>query len=295
MRMSIGFVGLGTMGEPIANNLRKAGHEVTVWNRTAAKASHIVSKGGKLARTPRECATGKDLVFTCLADEKALEAVLEGPDGILAGLAKGDTLVDLSTAGTREARSLAARAADRGVAFLCAPILGSKRAAEQSQIVLLVGGPAAAREKARPALHAVSARVVDVGDAVQAALMKLCVNAVGGAMLAGFGEALALGASGGLPIWKLVEVIQASPFHSPLFLVKGELVERGDYAPRFTVNLAEKDQRLAQEAAADQGAKVPINEAVRRLLSDAAESGRGGQDVAAVADLLLEWAKARKP
>lgn len=292
--MRIGFLGLGTMGEPIANNLRKAGHDVTVWNRTAAKADHIVSKGGRLARTPRECATGRDLVFTCVSDERALEAVLEGPDGALAGLAKGDTLVDLSTAGTRAARSVATRAADRGVSFLAAPILGSKTAAQQAQVVLLVGGPAPAREKARPALHAVSARIIDLDDAVQAALLKLCVNAVGGAMIAGFGEALALGASGGLPIWKVVEVIEASPFHSPLFLVKGELVERQDYAARFAIALAEKDQRLAQEAAADQGAKAPVNEAVRRLLADAVESGRGEQDVAAVADLFLEWAKAKK-
>jgi 3-hydroxyisobutyrate dehydrogenase-like beta-hydroxyacid dehydrogenase len=291
MRMRIGFLGLGTMGEPIANNLRKAGHDLTVWNRTAAKAQHIVSKGGKLARTARECAAGRDLVFTCVSDEAALEAVLEGPDGALAGLAKGDTLIDLTTAGTRSARSVAGRAADRGIAFLSAPILGSKTAAEQAQIVLLVGGPAAAREKTRAALHAVSARVIDLEDASQAALMKLCVNAVGGAMVAGFGEALALGASGGLPIWKLVEVIQASPFHSPLFLVKGELIEKGDYAPRFTIALAEKDQRLAQEAAADQGAKVPVNEAVRRLLAEAAAAGRGSQDVAALADLLLGWAK----
>ncbi len=119
--MRIGFLGLGTMGEPVANNLRKAGHELTVWNRTAAKASHIVSKGGKLARTPKDCAAGKDLVFTCVSDEKALEAVLEGPDGALAGLTRGDTLIDLSTAGTRSARSVAKRAADRGVAFLSAP------------------------------------------------------------------------------------------------------------------------------------------------------------------------------
>jgi 3-hydroxyisobutyrate dehydrogenase-like beta-hydroxyacid dehydrogenase len=294
MRMRIGFLGLGTIGEPIANNLRKAGHDLTVWNRTAAKAEHIVSKGGKLARTPRECASGRDLVFTCLSDEKALDAVLEGSDGALAGLARGDTLVDLSTVGTRAAKNVAARAADRGVSFVCAPVLGSKLAAQQAQLVLLAGGPAAAREKARPALHAISARVIDLDDAVQAALMKLCVNAVGGAMIAGFGEALALGASGGLPIWKLVEVIQASPFHSPLYLVKGELVERQEYAPRFSVALAEKDQRLAQEAAADQGAKMPVNQAVRRLLADAAESGRGDQDVAAVVDLLLDWAKAKK-
>ena len=293
MRMRIGFLGLGTMGEPIANNLRKAGHDVTVWNRTPAKAGHIVSKGGKLARTARECAAGKDLVFTCLADEKALDAVLESADGCLAGLAAGDVLVDLSTAGARSAKAVAKRAAERGIQYLCAPILGSKTAAEQAQIVLLVGGPGAAREKARPALHAVSARIIELDDAVQAALMKLCVNAVGGAMIAGFGEAIALGASGGLPIWKIVEVIQASPFHSPLFLVKGELVERQDWAPRFAISLAEKDQRLAQEAASDQGAKAPINEAVRRLLSEAVESGRGEKDVAAVADLFLEWVRKR--
>src|SRR5512141_1814627 len=111
MRMRIGFLGLGTMGEPIANNLRKSGHDLTVWNRTPSKADHIVSKGGKLVRTARECAAGKDLVFTCVADEKALDAVLDGADGALAGLAKGDVLVDLSTAGVRSARQVAERAA----------------------------------------------------------------------------------------------------------------------------------------------------------------------------------------
>src|SRR5512142_83814 len=111
MRMRVGFVGLGTMGEPIANNLRRAGHELTVWNRTAARASHIVSKGGKLAESPRACAAGRDLVFTCVSDEVALEAVLEGPDGVLAGLAPGDVLVDLTTAGVRSARSVAERVA----------------------------------------------------------------------------------------------------------------------------------------------------------------------------------------
>jgi 3-hydroxyisobutyrate dehydrogenase-like beta-hydroxyacid dehydrogenase len=290
MRMRIGFLGLGTMGEPIANNLRKAGHDLTVWNRTASKADHIVSKGGRLARTPKECAAGRDLVFTCLADEKALEAVLDGAEGALAGMKKGDLLVDMSTAGVRSARTVTARVEELGASFLACPILGSKTAAEQAQIVLVLGGPAAARERARPALRAVSARVFELDDAVHAALLKLCVNAVGGAMIAGFGEALALGVSGGLPVARIVEVIQASPFHSPAFLVKGDLVEKKDFAPRFAIALAEKDQRLAQEAAAEQGAKVPINEAVRRLLAAAVEGGRGDKDIAAVADLFLEWA-----
>ena len=293
MRLRIGFLGLGTMGAPIANNLRKAGHDVTVWNRTASKTEHIVKKGAKLARTPRECAAGRDIVLTCLSDEKALDAVLDGPDGVLAGLAEGDVVVDLTTAGVRAARSVAERVGKRGARFVACPILGSRAAAEKAQIVLVVGGPAAARDRARPALHAVSARMFELDDPAQAALMKLCINAVGGAMITAFGEALALGASGGLEVARIVEVLQASGFHSPLFLMKGELVVQRDWTPRFAIHLAEKDERLAQDAAADQGAKVPISEAVRRLFADAVESGRGDQDIAAVADLFLEWAKVR--
>src|SRR5919198_4749738 len=106
MRMRIGFVGLGTMGAPVANNLRKAGYTVTVWNRTPSKADAIVKKGATQATTPRACATGQDLVFLCLADERAVEAVLGGPEGVLAALKPGDVLVDTSTSGTREARAI---------------------------------------------------------------------------------------------------------------------------------------------------------------------------------------------
>jgi 3-hydroxyisobutyrate dehydrogenase-like beta-hydroxyacid dehydrogenase len=292
--MRIGFLGLGTMGEPIANNLRKSGHDLTVWNRTPSKADHIVSKGGKLARTPRECAAGRDLVFTCVSDDKALEAVLEGPDGALAGLAKGDVLVDMSTAGTRSAASVAERTARAGASFVACPILGSRHAAEQAQVVLVAGGPPAARERARPALHAVSARMFEMDEPVQAALVKLCVNAVGDAMIAGFAEALALGTTGGLTVGRIVEVLQASSFHSPMFLIKAEVVERKAFAPGFAVRLAEKDQRLAQEAAAQHGIRTPVNEAVRRLFAEAMESGRGDKDVASLTELLFEWAKVKR-
>ncbi len=292
--MNIGFLGLGTMGAPLANNLRKSGHAVTVWNRTAQRADPLVRKGARRAATPRECATGRDLVMTCLSDEKAIEAVLGGPDGALAGLAAGDLLVDTSTAGTRCTRSTEEKVKARGASFLAAPLLGSRAAAEKAQLVVLAGGAAKDRDRARPALHAVSARIIDLDEALQAALMKLVVNAIGGAMIAGFGEALALGASGGLGVQQIVDTVQASSFHSPLFLMKGEQVLNGDYAPRFAIALAEKDQRLAQEAAADQGAKMPISSAVRRLFADAIESGRGDKDMSAVADLFFEWAGVKR-
>ncbi|HEU4385460.1 MAG TPA: NAD(P)-dependent oxidoreductase [Anaeromyxobacteraceae bacterium] len=288
--MKIGFLGLGTMGAPMANNLRKSGHAVTVWNRTPARAEPLVRKGARQARTPRECAAEKDAVFACLADEKALEAVLGGADGALAGLSAGDLLVDTSTAGVKEARSVEERLTQKGAHFLAAPLLGSRASAEKAQLTVVVGGPAQARERARPALKAISARIVELDTAPQAALMKLVVNALGGAMIAGFGEALALGASGGLDLARMIDTIQASSFHSPLYLMKGEQILQRDFAPRFAIHLAEKDQRLAQEAAAEQGATMPINASVRRLLTDAIESGRGDKDLCAVADLLFEWA-----
>lgn len=293
MRLRLGFIGLGTMGEPIANNLRKAGHELTVWNRTASKCEGLRQKGAVAAASPKACAEGKDAVLVCVSDEKALDAVLDGPQGVLAGLKAGDVVVDLSTSGTRATKGAAERCAAKGASLVSAPLLGSRAAAEKAQLVVVAGGPAAARERVRPALHAVSARIFELDSAVQAALLKLCVNAVGGAMITALGEALALGASGGLDGAKVLEVLQASTFHSPLYLMKGELVLTGDYAPRFKLSLAEKDQRLAQEAAADQGAPAPVNAAVRQLLGEVAAAGHAGQDVAAVAGRLLELTRAK--
>jgi 3-hydroxyisobutyrate dehydrogenase-like beta-hydroxyacid dehydrogenase len=290
MRMKIGFLGLGTMGFPMAHNLARAGHAVTGWNRTAAKAEPLVAKGARPAETPRHCATGQDLVFTCLADERAVEEVLEGDQGVLAGLSAGEILVDVSTSGVRATRWMEERVTARGAALVAAPVLGSKAAAERAQLVVVAGGPPAALDRARPALHAISARLVELDDPARAALMKLVVNAIGGAMIAGFGEALALGAAGGLDLAKIIETVQASSFHSPIYLMKGEQVLARDWKPRFSIALAEKDQRLAQEAAAELGARMPVNGAVRRLFADAVESGRGDRDLAAVADLCFERA-----
>ncbi|HEX7489213.1 MAG TPA: NAD(P)-dependent oxidoreductase [Anaeromyxobacteraceae bacterium] len=286
--MRIGFLGIGTMGAPLANNLRKAGYAVTAWNRTAARLAPLVEKGASAAATPRACAEGKDLVFTCLADERALAAVLDGPEGALSGLRRGDLLVDTSTAGTRATRAIRAQVEGLGAEFVSAPLLGSRPAAEKAQLVVVAGGPASARDRARPALHAISARLLELEDAVQAALMKLVVNSVGGAMVTALGEALALGASGGLALSAVIETLQASSFHSPIYLMKGEQIVNGDYAPRFALALAEKDQRLAQEAAADQGARLIVNDAVRRLFGEALERGRGEKDMCAVAEMLLE-------
>jgi 3-hydroxyisobutyrate dehydrogenase-like beta-hydroxyacid dehydrogenase len=269
--------------EIINSTLRSAGHPVhCTWVRDVAGLGDALAQVG-----PR-------LIFLCVTDEKAVDAVLDGPDGILAGLQPGAVLVDCSTAGVRSARGSAEKAKARGASFVAAPLLGSRAAAEKAQLTIIAGGPADAREKARPALRALSARIIELDSAADAALMKLVVNTVGGAMMAAYAEGLALGAAGNLDLAKVVETLQASSFHSPLFLMKGEQILSKDWAPRFALTLAEKDQRLAQEAAADQGAKMPVNAAVRRLFADAIEAGRGADDMCAVADVYFGWANVKK-
>jgi 3-hydroxyisobutyrate dehydrogenase-like beta-hydroxyacid dehydrogenase len=294
MRMRIGFLGLGTMGFPMAHNLVRAGHAVTVWNRTGSKGEPLLKKGATRADTPRQAAAGQDLVFTSLSDEQALEQVLEGEHGVLAGIGDGGILVDTSTSGVRETRSMEQRLTAKHATLIAAPVLGSKAAAEKAQLVVIAGGAAAAREKARPALHAISARLVELESAPDAALMKLVVNAVGGAMITGLGEALALGAKGGLDLLSIIDTLQASSFHSPVYLMKGEQILQQDWHPRFSLALAEKDQRLAQEAAEEVGAKMPVNAAVRKLFADGIAAGRGEQDFCAVAALLFEWAGVKR-
>jgi 3-hydroxyisobutyrate dehydrogenase-like beta-hydroxyacid dehydrogenase len=291
MPIQIGFLGLGTMGSAMANNIRKTGLGLTVWNRTPERTQPFAAKNVPVAKSPRECATGRDLVITCVTDEKALDALLDGPNGVLAALKAGDVLVDMSTIGTRAARAVAGKVAKRGARFVAAPVLGSKAAAEKAQLVVVAGGPREARERAHPALHAVSARIFEMDDPVHAALLKVCVNAVGGAMMAAFGESLALAATGGVALGRFIEVLQASGFHSPLYLMKGEQIINDDFAPRFALSLAEKDLRLAQESAADQGATIPVSGAVRKLFGAAKGAGRGDKDMSAVADLLLEWTR----
>jgi 3-hydroxyisobutyrate dehydrogenase-like beta-hydroxyacid dehydrogenase len=291
MRMRIGFLGLGTMGFPMAHNLARAGHAVTVWNRTASRAEPLLRKGAVRADTPRQAATGQDLVFTSLSDERALEQVLDGDQGVLAGIAQGGILVDTSTSGVRATRSMEERLREKGASLVAAPVLGSKAAAEKAQLVVVAGGPAPALDRARPALHAISSRLIELDTAPHAALMKLVVNAIGGAMMTGFAEALVLGASGGLDVAKIVDTVQASSFHSPLYLMKGEQILQKDWSARFAMSLAEKDQRLTHEAAAELGAKMPVNAAVRRLFADGVEAGRGADDMSAVADVLFQALK----
>jgi 3-hydroxyisobutyrate dehydrogenase-like beta-hydroxyacid dehydrogenase len=282
------------MGSPMAANLVSAGHAVAVWNRTAQKARALADRGARVAASPRECATGAEVVFLCLADERAVIAVLEGREGVLAGLAPGSVLVDTSTAGPGSAGSVDVLVRSVRARFVAAPLLGSRLAAERRELTVVAGGPLAAREQVRPLLAALSSRVIELETAPQAALMKLVVNCLGGAMITGFGEALTLGAKGGLSLPQMIDAIGSSAFRSPLYESKGRQLVENDLAPRFTLALAEKDERLVQETAAGTGVTLPVNAAVRRLLAEGVASGRGELDLCAIAELLFERAGVKR-
>ena len=174
--MKVGFIGLGLMGSGIAANILKAGHDLIVYNRSAAKTEPLVRDGAKAATTPREAAAGREIVLSMLADDAALEAVLEGDDGLLAGLAPGALHVSLSTIAVATADSVAARHAAKGQAYVSAPVFGRPDAAAAARISVVAAGPAAEIAKAKPLFEAIG-QAVEVGEtASHANVIKLCGN-----------------------------------------------------------------------------------------------------------------------
>jgi 3-hydroxyisobutyrate dehydrogenase-like beta-hydroxyacid dehydrogenase len=275
----IGFLGLGLMGTPMARRLVGAGHDVTVWNRTAEKAEAI--EGATAATTPAEAATGRDVVITMLTDRAALEDVLFGDDGAASSLADGDLLVDMSTIGRDAVLDIATRLPD-GVALVDAPVAGSTPRAEAGELRIMAGGSEEAYERARPVLEVLGtpARVGDVGAG---AAMKLVSNSTLGAILVGVGEGLALGDALGLDRAAVLDALERS-YLGGMVQVKREALDAREFPPQFKLSLMAKDLRLVAEAAAAAGRTLPGSAVALQAFDDAERAGRGDEDYSAVVD-----------
>jgi len=281
--MRIAFLGLGTMGAPMATNLVRAGHDLVVWNRTASRTAPLCALGARNAASPREAVLDRELVITMLADEHALHAVLHGEDGALAGLSRGAIVVDMSTAGREAVLTADADVRAQGGRFLDAPVSGTRGPAIAGKLLVLVGGDAATLEIARPALAAFG-EVRHVGKVGDGGATKLVLNGLGAQMLAALASVLGLAGRLGLPRTQTLDLILAGPFSSPTYLAKRPRLLSADPGadPDFTITLWEKDQRLVLEEAARQSYAMPQLEAVRALLQVAIEHGRGDEDMAAI-------------
>lgn len=281
----ITVLGLGVMGQGVAGNLLKSGYELTVWNRTRGKAEPFAARGAAVADTPRQAAGGADCVIALLGDDAASRAVWSGADGVLAGAKPGAVLVECSTLSPDWVRELARQAAERGFAFLDAPMAGSKEAAANAQLTLFVGGDAETLERARPVLDAISRRMVHLGPNGAGAVWKLINNMMTAVHVAALAEGVALAEAAGMDAGQVAELIRASATGSPI--VQGKLprmVERRYDNTDFALKWMQKDANYAVELARSLGVPVATVEAAVRVLQRARDKGLDEQDFAATVE-----------
>jgi 3-hydroxyisobutyrate dehydrogenase-like beta-hydroxyacid dehydrogenase len=275
----LAFLGLGLMGAPMARRLLAAGHDVTVWNRTPAKAEPLVAEGAHQGSTPAEAGRGVEAAVSMLADPDALEAVLFGPDGLAEALHEGATLIDMSTVGTEAARRVAERL-PVGVTMLDAPVLGTLPHAEEGKLKIFVGGEPDVFERWRPVLEVMGSPTL-LGPLGSGASMKLVVNSTLGAVVSAIGEALALADALELDERAALDVLADSVIGAGLSRARPS-IESGTYPPRFKLALARKDLGLVTDAARRAGLELRVASAARDWLQSAVDEGLGELDYTAV-------------
>lgn len=277
MKPSVGLIGLGLMGRPMAANLLKAGHEVTVWNRTASRGDDLVAQGAKRAASPRDLAAVCEITLTIVSDPPALEFVLWGESGVFAGLRRGCALIESSTVSPGLEKRAAASAAALGADFLEAPVTGGTWGAEKGELVFMVGGEEAALKRLEPVLGVMGKRWFHLGPVGAGQTVKLAMNLLLDLEVEALAEALALVTRAGVPGEKLVEVMQSSMGRSGVLDIKAPNMLKGEYKPSFPLRLMHKDVGLALDLANQLGVPLPAGAAAREVLS--AVKGAATEDV----------------
>jgi 3-hydroxyisobutyrate dehydrogenase-like beta-hydroxyacid dehydrogenase len=266
----------------MAANLLKDGFSVTVWNRTASRMEPVVAQGASAATSPREAATCADALITIVSDPPALEQVLWGDQGALAGLRRGSLLIDSSTISPALARRVASACAEKGVEFLDAPVTGGTWGAEKGELVFMVGGAAETLARAEPILSAMGKRWFHLGPNGAGQTVKLAMNLLFALEVQAFAEALALASSGGVPGEKLVEVMQSSMGRAPVLDVKAPMLLKREYPPSFPLRLMHKDVALALDLAKQLGVALPAGAAAREVYDTVLRAAREDVDYAAI-------------
>jgi 3-hydroxyisobutyrate dehydrogenase len=284
--MNVGFVGLGIMGSRMAANLLSKGHQLTVWNRTAARADQLLAAGARWADTPRALAAAVDVVCLCVADPAAIHHVADGDAGFLAGLGQDKLVIDFSTIGPDTARALEQDCRVRGALFLESPVTGSKNLAAPGGLLMMCGGTAETFAAAQPILNAVGAKAILVGDVGQAAQVKLIGNMFVAHMVNALAEGAALAIRAGISMDKLLEVVHSSGYASPYWDFKGKALAARDFSTHFSVDLMHKDLTLAMNWADGLGLPLPVTAAIREVYQGARIRGMGARDVIATAAVI---------
>jgi 3-hydroxyisobutyrate dehydrogenase-like beta-hydroxyacid dehydrogenase len=270
----------------MAANLVKAGHEVTVWNRTPGKDV----PGAKTANSPAEAVKGNEAVWMCVSDTKAVEQTLFGPNGAAQALEKGAVVVDSSTIAPSASVQFAARLREKGCDFLDAPVTGSKVAAEGGTLIFIVGGQEATIARVQPLFDAMGKKIIHMGDNGLGLSAKLAQNLQIAFIFEGLAEGLTLAKKLGVQPEKLFELIQASMIRSGVAEYKAPFILKQDYSPNFPLRLMHKDMHLMLDAGKESGVRLPGLEKIDEVYEAAKRAGYGDLDYAATIMLLEEWA-----
>ena len=286
---TIAFLGLGAMGARMAERLLDTDHRLVVYNRTVERAQPLVARGATLAATPREAAEDADLVLSMVRDDEASRAVwLDDASGALPALRSDAVAVEMSTLSPLAVEALGAEMAARGIAFLDAPVVGSRPHAESGALTFLVGGDADTLERARAVLDHLGGAVHHVGPVGAGAAMKLAVNALFATQAAALAETLGSLQQSGLAVRDAVAVLNALPTTSPAASRVGTLMAERAFAPNFPIHLVAKDLGYATDLAARSGLDGRVLPAVRSSFERAERAGHGGDDIVGIAQLFLE-------
>ena len=286
----LGFVGLGTMGGGVVRRLLAAGHAVTVWNRTHEKAEPLLEAGARWADSPRSVAERSDIVFTMVTNTAAVQAVTEGPDGILAGLGPGKVYVDMSTASPANTRALAETVVAVGAQMLDAPVSGSVITLEEGKLSIMVGGERETFERVKPVLEAIGPRVFHLGPNGAAVTMKIAINLSLAVQMLAFSEGVLLAEKTGIAREQAVEVMLASVIASPMVVYRGPFVLEQPDEAWFDCRMMQKDMNLALELGRELEVPLPTTAVTNELLTAANAMGIGDRDFAVLFDVLASMA-----
>lgn len=279
---TIGFLGLGVMGGPMARNLLAAGHEVVAWNRSPEPLAELVEAGARPADRPAAAAAAADILISIVSDDAALREVLGGPEGAIAAARPGSLVIDMSTVSPALARELAAEADARGVGFLDAPVSGGDVGAQQGTLSIMVGGSAADVERARPVFEVLGSRVTHVGEAGAGQVAKACNQVLVAVIFGGLAEALVLGSKLGADPARILDAVGGGMAANRIMEVRRDNFLQHDFAPGFKVDLHHKDLEIALGASGEVDAPLPLTAEVQQMFRQLRAAGHGGEDDSAL-------------
>ena len=283
---NLGYIGLGAMGGRMAARLLAKGHRVTGYNRTRSKAQWLIDRGMTWADTPRAVAEATDTLFVMVTDSAAFEVVAHGPDGFLAGLGRGKTVIDMSTISPAVSRAVAAKVREAGADMVDAPVSGSVTTLEQGKLSMMVGGDAAVVDRVKPLLEDVGPKVTHVGGNGLAVSMKIAVNLSLAVQMLAFSEGVLLAEKSGIARKTAVEVLTNSVIASPMVQYRGPMVLGLPEEAWFNVKMMQKDLSLALDMGRELAVPLPTTAVTNEFLSAARGAGLAEKDFAALFHLL---------